>query len=651
MADYNFKRITVVPSAKDFIDLILSKTQRKTPTVIHKSYAISRIRSFYMRKVKFTQQNYNERLSKIINEFPKLDDLHPFHADLCNIMYNKDHYKIALGHMNMARNVIDQIGREYTRAMKNADSLYRCKMMKKAALGRMCTMMKRQATTLKYLEDVRQHLSRLPSIDPNARTLILSGFPNVGKSSLMNKITRAEVDVQPYAFTTKSLFVGHMNYRYLPWQVIDTPGILDRPNEERNESEMLSVSALIHINACVIYVMDVSEQCNESLESQLQLFKNIEPVFESRPLFVMANKIDVVTKDELKEEQLEVFKYFEEKNIPVFWTSTFTGEGVMELREAACDKLLVDRVEKKLNAKNASRITQNKNRIHVGLPAPRDQISRPPCIPQKVLEKKAREKAIVKNDDVMEMEVAAVKTERDLEIEMDDEYRLDLQKWWDLRNPDEKQDILPEFWNGHNIADFVDAEINKKLDQLEEEEGLKEAAGFYDDDEEEETEESIEISKLAKKIRDTRALRLIESHLRRKVKKATLPGKSSRENKRPDDMVKDLGKLGVDLSEADKNSHFRSRSVTRRARKRKMTSDISDVAARSKSRARSQSKPRSESGLRDQAMVDKARKLAKIAQRPMIQAGKCGESDRHIATAKPKHLFTGKRGVGKTQWR
>ncbi|EDO26541.1 predicted protein, partial [Nematostella vectensis] len=35
MAHYNFKKITVVPTAKDFIDIVLSKTQRKTPTVVH----------------------------------------------------------------------------------------------------------------------------------------------------------------------------------------------------------------------------------------------------------------------------------------------------------------------------------------------------------------------------------------------------------------------------------------------------------------------------------------------------------------------------------------------------------------------------------------------------------------------------------------
>ena len=60
----------------------------------------------------------------------------------------------------------------------------------------------------------------------------------------MNKVTRAEVDVQAYAFTTKALYVGHMDHRFLRWQVIDTPGILDRPLEERNTIEMQAITAL-----------------------------------------------------------------------------------------------------------------------------------------------------------------------------------------------------------------------------------------------------------------------------------------------------------------------------------------------------------------------------------------------------------------------
>jgi len=80
------------------------------------------------------------------------------------------------------------VGKDYSRLLKYADSMYRAKQLKKAALGRMATIMKRQASSLQYLEQVRQHLGRLPSIDPNTRTILVCGFPNVGKSSFVNKV-------------------------------------------------------------------------------------------------------------------------------------------------------------------------------------------------------------------------------------------------------------------------------------------------------------------------------------------------------------------------------------------------------------------------------------------------------------------------------
>lgn len=70
---YNFKNIEVIPAATTIVDVVLSMTQRKTPTVTHKGYDIQRIRAFYMRKVKFTQQNIHDKLAKITESFPKLD--------------------------------------------------------------------------------------------------------------------------------------------------------------------------------------------------------------------------------------------------------------------------------------------------------------------------------------------------------------------------------------------------------------------------------------------------------------------------------------------------------------------------------------------------------------------------------------------------
>ena len=86
MVTYDLKRLAAVPTAAELVDIVLMRTQRKTPTVVHPGYKITRIRSFYMRKVKFTQQTVSERLGAIVTDFPRLDDVHPFHADLMGVL-------------------------------------------------------------------------------------------------------------------------------------------------------------------------------------------------------------------------------------------------------------------------------------------------------------------------------------------------------------------------------------------------------------------------------------------------------------------------------------------------------------------------------------------------------------------------------------
>merc|ERR1719471_1406630 len=261
-----------------------------------------------------------------------------------NVLYDRDHYKLALGQLNTARHLVENVSKDYVRLLKYGDSLYRCKQLKKAALGRMATIIKRQSQSLSYLEEVRQHLSRLPSIDPNTRTILITGFPNVGKSSFINKITRADVEVQPYAFTTKSLFVGHTDHKYLRWQVIDTPGILDHPLEERNTIEMQAITALAHLRAAVLYFVDPSEQCGYSLEAQKALFDNIRPLFANKPLLVVANKADI-WRGELSEEKKAVLEEIaksvgDEVTDPVMEMSNKDDEdSVMAVKTRACDLL------------------------------------------------------------------------------------------------------------------------------------------------------------------------------------------------------------------------------------------------------------------------------------------------------------------------
>merc|ERR1712142_557145 len=273
----------------------------------------------------------------------------------------------ALGQINTARHLIDSVAKDYVRLLKFGDSLYRCKQLKRAALGRMATIMKRQNQNLAYLEQVRQHLSRLPTIDPNTRTLLITGFPNVGKSSFINKITRADVEVQPYAFTTKSLFVGHTDYRYLRWQVVDTPGILDHPLEERNTIEMQAITALAHLRAVVLYIMDVSEQCGNTVEAQFALFNNIKPLFANKPLIVVVNKIDVKKVEDLSDERKALFEDLKKEGIPI-----------MEM----------------------SKVNEVMNRLTVAQPTPRDNVAREPFIPELARKKlEAKRRLIRKKED------------------------------------------------------------------------------------------------------------------------------------------------------------------------------------------------------------------------------------------------------------
>lgn len=650
MSLYNFKKIAVVPTAKDFIDIILSKTQRKTPTVVHKHYKISRIRAFYMRKVKFTQQNFHDRLSRIIQEFPKLDDVHPFYADLMNVLYDKDHYKLGLGQLNTARHLIDTVAKDYVRLLKYGDSLYRCKQLKRAALGRMATIMKRQAANLTYLEQVRQHLARLPSIDPYTRTIIICGFPNVGKSSFINKITRADVEVQPYAFTTKSLYVGHTDYKYLRWQVIDTPGILDHPLEERNVIEMQAVTALAHLRAAVLYFLDISEQCGHSIQEQISLFESIKPLFSNKPLIVVLNKMDVLTPEDLPPNKKEIVDQLLENCakgnlvnadpnsdlsvVPVMRMSTITEEGVQEVKIEACERLLGHRVTEKMRTKKVDGIL---NRLHVSVPAPRDNKARPAVIPASVLAKKQQQADKARKR----------KLERDIEVEEGDDYVLDLQKNYSEIPEEERHDPIPEFWEGHNIADYIDPDIFEKLAELEREEELRVEGGMYAVPKIELDDTMKEIRELARQIRNKKAILKDESRLVKQSTKPVMP-RTSRARARDRSTGKlreEMEKLGVDMSDT-KDAHFtrsRSRSASAPAAKR----------ARADSRGRSVSKPaRDTEGVGDAIMQRKAKKLAHVAiAKKTKRMGLKGEADRFIGTKMPKHLFAGKRGVGKTDRR
>jgi len=637
----------------------------------------------------------------MLTDFPRLNDIHPFYADLCNTLYDRDHYKLALGQLNTARSLVDQIARDMIRMVKYADSAYRCKCLKRAALGRMCTVLKRQKASLAYLEEVRKHLSRLPSLDPNTRTILICGLPNVGKSSFMNKITRGNVDVQPYAFTTKSLFVGHCDYKYLRWQVIDTPGILDHSLEQRNTIEMQAIIALAHLTCSVLYFCDPSEQCGYTVEQQCSLFRSIKPLFANKELIIVVNKVDQLPWDEVQAEKREMIEDLaKDANCSIMTMSNISEHGVSAVKATACDKLLEKRVDARVAGKKVDGVM---NRLQVFHPTPRDDVQREAYIPDSVKQaitdgrigsadhkpKRSRVGYAVTVDDIdnPDQDTAMegngnAKTARDLMWENGGPgvWAPDYREQYDLKDEEWRFDAIPEIMDGKNIADYVDPDIEKKLAELEvEEEQLLVELAAQRMGEEPDSDLDSEEEAAVGAIRDRKKVIKSVSQANRSENKPVIPrtmrGRAKDKHNRGDrnkDAIKDkMDKLGVDASrmiargrsvdvgrgrkrgasvsrdmEIGDNSAETQDAEISKTQAKKQRRSRSEAAKREASIVRGHSRPRdpSQMGLGSDAAVKAVKKLEKQGRR--MWEGGAGEGDNRKSVHLLQWCNTGKKRNG-----
>jgi len=452
-----FRKISRIPYPVDYMNCVLRSTQRKTPTLVHKRWAIPRIRQFYIRKIKITAVKLCEQFSQIIAQFPILDEMHPFYSDLLNVLYDARHYRIALGQVANSRNLIEKVERDYIRLLNHTDTFYGCKELKKAALGRMCSVIRTMHISLIFLELVRQHMSRLPAVDPNMRTFIVCGSPNVGKSTFISKVTRAAVEVHSSAFTTKTLFVGHMEYHDMCWQIIDTPGLLDRPFEHRNSIEMQTITALAHVGACSLFIVDISESCGYSLNRQADLFESLKQLLRKKPMIVICNKIDLVTPTELADEKkaiilrmvADAYRFFKhdltlsslsEMGL-LLAMSTLSEEGLTQVIRSVCDILLQSLVEAKLKSRKSHKILEHVQPIK----KPEKAIETRLFIPHSLV--KLREQ---KNDGIRNIVYTNPREQMSTEKK--------------------NSTIIPEIFAGYTLFDVMNMGLAKNLSRIEDEE-------------------------------------------------------------------------------------------------------------------------------------------------------------------------------------
>lgn len=289
------------------------------------------------RRVITSCQVIKDKLKSILDSVPDIEDLPPFYQDYIDITVGVDDMKQALGGLNWAYGILTQLEKEYgSKIRKNPSE--KATTLQKQAYGRIASVVNKIKKDLDFLDFAKANLRNMPTIDFDATTIVIAGFPNVGKSTLLNQISGADPQIANYPFTTKGIQIGHVERHWKSIQIIDTPGLLDRPVLEMNDIELNAIVALEHLADAILFIFDASETCGFGLESQYNLLKQIEKIFDNIHVIYLFNKMDLI------EDTSYVEQYVDELDNSIF-ISAIEGEGIDKINKVLDSVKKIERNE------------------------------------------------------------------------------------------------------------------------------------------------------------------------------------------------------------------------------------------------------------------------------------------------------------------
>jgi len=274
-----------VPTADEILDRSFRRAAKKMQEKTNKERANTEF-------VRAVGAAIHDRMVYIIRGFPEFEKIPPFYREMADILFGLDRIRQSLGAVGWAAKHTKMVGNQLVLQSRKADDTV---IVRKRAVARLASMVHQIDKDLHFLNDVRNALRQLPHVE-DTFTVVIAGYPNVGKSSFIRRVSSAEPEVASYPFTTKGIIVGHRNIGRGKVQFVDTPGILDRPAEERNAIEKQALAAMMNIASVVLFILDPSEHCGYPMEVQRRLLDEVKGMVKV-PVIVVANKSDLATSD------------------------------------------------------------------------------------------------------------------------------------------------------------------------------------------------------------------------------------------------------------------------------------------------------------------------------------------------------------------
>ncbi len=313
-------------AAKDATDMMRTGLGRKTRLDKSKQIEGQRIS-----KVNHTLQRM---LNKILETFPSFDRLPPFYNALVKATVDYGMLKQSLGAVQWAAEQSGRLAGAHIAEIRRAQKMEQVNPIRTQYYGRVASVIKQINKNFLYLEDCRRTMKRYPVIK-NLPTIVIAGYPNVGKTTLLKALTGSAPEIAPYPFTTQELMLGYFEYEGTKYQVIDTPGLLDRPLSDRKPAEVHAILALTHLASLIIFLTDPTETCGYTLLDQDKLLASIKKEFK-QPGIIVANKADLEERPSTK---------------GVLHVSAETGKGIDLLKKKIQEKALKEE-KKELNSES-----------------------------------------------------------------------------------------------------------------------------------------------------------------------------------------------------------------------------------------------------------------------------------------------------------
>ena len=256
-------------------------------------------------KIRYLNEQINRDVRKIVRSFPNFLKVGDVYIKLINTSQTSiSKIKDSLSLVKWIGDAADEFTDKTQFKIKKARTGDTIGFIMKKHLGKMNSLFRKNKDAFKILEDARKFMNRLPVFE-DLYTVAIVGFPNVGKSTLMKKMTDSNVEIGSYPFTTKSLMFSYLKYNSKKIiQVIDTPGLLNR--DKNNSIEERAMIIIRNYTQSMVFVLDITN----SVEKQIKLLKKAQET--KKPILIYLSKTDIYNEEdrEVLQELMPKIKKF-----------------------------------------------------------------------------------------------------------------------------------------------------------------------------------------------------------------------------------------------------------------------------------------------------------------------------------------------------